>query len=1246
MELPSMNDQPLFSISLLASCWAQESRDFQASAEAKVLLERLKNWNERRKLKETATDTAFITLFFRDIWGYALQGESAAGYQCHPQFPISRAGQTGGVGQADLALGRFGQAGMPDIPQALCEFKDMRSGLDERQNRKGNDRSPVRQCLDYLREARASLTGHELVEPTWGIVTDTNEFRLYHRIKGEAQCQRFVIAPAPGDDTESLLNETESSAFLRFLFSKIFHSNGLLAERGPAPLEVLLKEHFIQESALERDFYFEYKAYREFVFRTIVAANPGFSGTKGKLVRLTQRFLDRCLFIMFCEDMGKALDFPGDLLRNVLINLSRDEYYNPEDSNPWDRVRGIFRTMRDGGEFGAHRINRFNGGLFEELPDLENLNIPARVFCARNQGTGGQETMLAHPLTLLFFCAKYNFGIKNAAHQRMIDFYAIGRIFEQSITELEIMEAEADGRPSLNLLSQRKRDGVYYTPEWVTAYIVEETVGARLRDIKEELDLTEEKRPNQEQIDEYRKFLTDKRRTAKAAGTWLKSLQTYRKRLRELKIVDPACGSGAFLIQTLEKLKREHRWVADETFRVTGQEELWDLDAVINDILANNLHGVDINGESVEIAKLALWMHTASPGKPLSSLDQNIRCGNSLVGPDFYTNRQPDLFSEDERERINAFNWRAAFPKIFDQGGFDCVIGNPPYVKLQNFRKVQGPVAEYLMEAKRDNGAPLYAGARTGNFDLYLPFIEKGVDLLRPEGRMGYIAPNVWMMNEYGQGLRAAVKRNRSLDRWVDFKSFQVFDEAITYTALQFFRGKAVDALRCAFVPDGDMSRVDWQAPHAVIPYGDLSDSEAWNLMPDAERNLTDRLKSSCKPLEARCKGIFVGIQTSADAIYHLTRLGPGRYRTRNGEDVCIEDAVMRPLVSGAEAKRYQSPQTDTWLLFPYEISGAKPRLLSENEMSSNFPLAFTYLKKHEQELRSRESGKFDNGLWYRFGRNQNIGIHEQPKLLVPRLILKLFCAMDEKGEVYLDNVDVGGISVSNVDELPYLAGILNSPVCNFIWRRTSKPFQNDYRSANKQFIAPLPIPEASGADKAEVARQARELQRLHTLRRDLMVLFDKRINSDQTVIDRRKPTWLCADAGKFAEKIAAWDVLLRPGVKLAVENTADELRLKIDGAPALEFFDEPETAFIAAQWRQALRDVQVTESFKAKKLAELLLRLRKSDHAELKNRLVETDGEIERTEAAIAQAETSMNNIVCRLYGLSEEEKQMVAAG
>lgn len=243
-------------------------------------------------------------------------------------------------------------------------------------------------------------------------------------------------------------------------------------------------------------------------------------------------------------------------------------------------------------------------------------------------------------------------------------------------------------------------------------------------------------RPNEEHLEEYRKFLKDKRRTAKVAVEWLHALGLYRQRLRELKVVDPACGSGAFLIQTMEHLKGEHRWVADETHRVAGQAELWDLDMVINDILSHNLCGVDLNPESVEIAKLALWLHTATAGKPLSSLDKNILCGNSLVGPAFYSNRQQELFSENERERINVFDWKTAFPQVFAQGGFDCVIGNPPYVKLQNFRMVQGATAEYLVQERRDDGAPLYASAQTGNWDALLRpgvrlIVENSADELR-----------------------------------------------------------------------------------------------------------------------------------------------------------------------------------------------------------------------------------------------------------------------------------------------------------------------------------------------------------------------------------------------------------------------------------------------------------------------------------------------------------------------------------
>ncbi len=1280
-----MNHQPLFNIPFLAGRWEEEYLEFKRSGKDSELMDKLERWSARKVLAETKSEAAFIKMFFSEIWGYSLQGENLDGsYQCQPQFPVCRAGQLGGTGKADAGLGYFGtSSAISAIPQVMCEFKDINSALDQKQNRKGNDRSPVRQCLDYIRETKAGLTGNELVEPTWGIVTDMNEFRLYFRIKGDSQYQRFVLKKAPDADEneESLLADAESSAFLRFIFWKIFHRTSLLAERGTSFLEKVLRDQIVHEKALERDFYLEYKTYREFLYRVISESNPDFNGTKGRLVRLTQCLLDRCLFILFCEDMGKSLEFPCDLLRDVLISYSCDKFYNPNDSMPWERLKNIFTVMRDGGIFGQHQINRFNGGLFEINPELERLKIPAYVFCDRNQGAGGEESLLSNPRTLLYFSSKYNFGIKDAGHSRVIDFYALGRIFEQSITELEIMEAEAEGRPSINLLSKRKRDGVYYTPEWVTDYIVRETIGASLRSIKDKLGLRDEKRPDDKDIAEYQAFLKDRRRTARVAGEWLKALQEYKLRLNHFKVLDPACGSGAFLIQSLDFLRKEHRWIVDENQRL-GEPELWDADSVINSILSHNIYGVDINPESVEIAKLALWMHTASPGKPLSSLDHNIRCGNSLVSTDFsdfYRRKRDTLFEKaDEgfKERVNPFNWEERFPEVY-HGKFDCVIGNPPYVKLQNFRRVHEDVADYLVNAKCADGKPLYESTQTGNFDLYLPFIEKGISLLKPDGRMGYIAPNVWVKNEYGAALRAKLKKNRNLDRWIDFKNYQIFDEAITYTALQFFKGSPVESIKCNFSPDGDISHSDWEIPHADIKYSELPETDAWNLMPDAERALIAKLKGQCASLIDSCKGITVGIQTSADSIYHLTRISQNKYRTKSGEDVEIEDDIMHPLVSGQEAKRYQTPKTDTYLLFPYEFSGKKVTLISEASLKCKFPNAWNYLGKNEKELRGRENGKMnDDSKWWAYNYPKNLDKQELPKLGVAETVPSLRVFADIEGKFYFNNVRVNGILPNTLEDGCFLLGILNAPVADFVFKRIAKDKEGGFYEANKQFIAPLPIPDATDQEKEQVANFAKRLQELHTRRRDLIAKFDDRLNGSQTVEDSRDDIWLWADIGTSeswinskakpdnlsARDLKTWaknaieekrqfhyleiEESLKAGSKITLDGDSDEICLKIDGIEVFNVFTGAETPLILAQWRHKTRDLRISDKFTPKRLISDLLSLRKCSNPELTKWIIDSDKEIEKLDIEISTNENDLNQLVYKLYALTSDEIRLVEGG
>jgi len=1270
---------PFITKQFLKSVWAIDYAAFRGSAEETELLERLRRWSLRQDLRERAAQAAFIEEFFRQTWGYVQAGQAGAeaAFSIHPDFAVR---QTDRRGQqfADAALGHFRAAGADDIPQVLCEFKDIRSGLDAPQRRKNDNRSPVQQGLGYLAAARAGMFGHEPIIPTWAIITDMNEFRLYWADRGDRQSLRFVITPRDLFQGPSLIADTEAARFDRFLFQRLFHRDNLTvqATSGRPQLLRLIEQQRFRQRELENAFYAEYRAFREQLYAILLEHNgegsERFPGTRGRLVRLAQKILDRCIFVFFCEDMGRGLGFPPQLLRDFLIHHSNSPYFDPNGGEIWQSLLGLFRAMNDGTAFGGHQVNQFNGGLFAPDAALDGLFIPNRVFCEPGQGQN-EASLARNPLTLLYLSATYNYaagwsqGFAPAAGDQVLDqqeakslgLYTLGRIFEQSITELEILEADADERPSINRENKRKRDGVYYTPEWVVERIVVETVGSRLTDLKAECGWPA---PGTDTLPDEA------------------AINAFDAALREVRIVDPACGSGAFLITALRYLIDE--WTALRALRRDRLNAVMarDEDAVIRDILRRNIYGVDINPASVEIAKLALWLHTARGNQPLSSLDDHIREGNSLIGPEFYQgNLAP--YSAEERERINAFDWQTAFPDVFERGGFDAVIGNPPYVKLQNFRKVHADMASFLARPVAQGGQ--YRSTQTGNFDLYLPFIEKGVALLNAHGRLGYIAPSLWPANEYGGGLRQSIEEGRNLYGWIDFGSFQVFDEATTYTALQFFSRRPNEAVRIAQASEGVIPKEPWSANDCVLPYIRLAFGDRWLLATGPERDLIDKLGAACRRLDdpRLTRGIFVGIQTSADHIYHLSRLGPGRYLcTPKGRgapapyEVRIEDAIMKPLVSGQEAKRYVEPTTETFLLFPYSVDAEGAQLISAADMAALYPLAWGYLRSWEPNLRARENGAFDDAQWWRFGRNQNIDRQAITKLVVPRLVSSVSCSADIAGEIYLDNVDVGGVAPAQGVPLFYLAGFLNAPVANFVFRRISKPFRGDYRSANKQFIAPLPIPDAPEADRVDISHRAARLQALHTERRNLLSEIGRRMTVVPTQTQR--DDWIFPDLPNIAhlDRIApanldflerrAWakqrrqeelnghfetlGQALRPGISMNASFEGGELRFLIDGVPAIDriFLRPIEGVFVLAQWKLIASSFSITETTTGKKLADALRKVALTAPEAVREQIIERQGVLSTTEAEIAAAETEMNERVYQLYDLTPEEISLVEAG
>ncbi|MFO7845274.1 MAG: N-6 DNA methylase, partial [Balneolaceae bacterium] len=371
-----------------------------------------------------------------------------------------------------------------------------------------------------------------------------------------------------------------------------------------------IKEASLTENEeVTKKLYADYSSFKDDIFKSIVEHNPDYD--KLRLFKKTQKLLDRFLFIFFAEDQ--------QLLPANSIKLIIQEWQQLRDLDEYrplyDRFKKYFGYLNTGRNTpGKEEIFPYNGGLFTPDEVLDNITID-------------DELLYKHTLQL----SKYDFASE-------VDVNILGHIFEHSLNEIEEINAELKGEEVDASKTRRKKDGVYYTPKYITKYIVENTVGKLCDEKKAELDIDDEEyRPN---------------RHTKTKKPLLSKLDTYRQWMLELSICDPACGSGAFLNQALEYLIDEHSYIDELQAKLLGESIV--LPDIENQILENNLFGVDINEESVEIAKLSLWLRTAQKGRKLTSLNNHIKCGNSLID-------DPEVAGD------KAFNWEEEFPEVFRQ---------------------------------------------------------------------------------------------------------------------------------------------------------------------------------------------------------------------------------------------------------------------------------------------------------------------------------------------------------------------------------------------------------------------------------------------------------------------------------------------------------------------------------------------------------------------------------------------------
>lgn len=778
----------------------------------------------------------------------------------------------------------------------------------------------------------------------------------------------------------------------------------------------------------------EIERWRDLLARNFALRNPTLNVRD--LNFAVQKTIDRLVFLRICEDRGTE-DYGR--LRTVA-----------NGTQTYPRLLELFRAADA----------RYNSGLFHFSKEKGQAEEPDTLTPNLALDDKTLKDIIAH---LYYPDSPYEFSVLPAD--------ILGSVYERflgkTIRLTDGHQAKIEEKPEV-----RKAGGVYYTPSYIVDYIVENTLGKLLT--------PEMEKPNT---------------LAEAA---------------KLKVVDPACGSGSFLIVAYQYLLDWHRdcyaenpekWSKGKTatlYQAKGGE--WRLTtAEKKRILLNNIHGVDIDAAAVEVTKLSLLLKVLEGEtgeiaqrdflkereRILPDLANNIKCGNSLIGPDFYDQPEMDLLDDEARYRVNVFDWKTAFPDAFKQGGFDCVIGNPPYVRIQAMKEWAPLEVEVYKK--------VYRSAASGNYDIYVVFVEKALQLLNQKGRSGYILPHKFFNAQYGRNLRELIAKGRHLSEIVHFGHHQVFEGATTYTCLLFLDQEY--KVTCPFVKVHDLeawrTRIDeirklitrndsilreeqaiYRIPRPtideVVTTGDIPLSQLggddWNFGVGRIANLMRKLQA--RPVKlGHVAHIFQGLVTGADKVFIV------------GEKVDSEPDIAKPYLTTGELAPYSRLETSLRIIFPYRVNEDKARLIAANEMEKDFPAAWSHLKLMKKALVGRENGKWNHSQWYAFGRSQNLTQMEAPKLIVQVTAKRPTVMLDESG-LHMTGGGSGpfyGIR-PKADRLTlrFLLGVMNSKLFGIMIRAQSTDLRGGYIKFSKQYIETAAFPAIDLTNPADVEKHVR----------------------------------------------------------------------------------------------------------------------------------------------------------------------------
>jgi len=719
-----------------------------------------------------------------------------------------------------------------------------------------------------------------------------------------------------------------------------------------------LKKLSKSQEEITKEVYNEYSNFRLKLLNNLIENNTALS--KEAIFASANKLLDRFMFILFAEDRGLI---PANSIDTIIKQYeSNSEWGN--DVPLYNYYKKYFHFIDVGNE--KVNIPKYNGNLFKPDEQLENLIIDD--FCLKDD--------LSH-------LSAYDFSDD-------VDVEVLGHIFEQSLNDLEkIKESLLEEH---KIVDTRKKDGVFYTPKFITEYIINSTVALICNDKKEELGL-------HVKIKESKKA-KEKRREL---------LHQYREYIESLKIVDPACGSGAFLNAAFRYLLDEHKWIQKELQK--ADVGLFDHHDIDKQIIEKNLFGVDINSASVGIAKLSLWLQTAKRDRPLSNLMGNIKCANSLLS-----------------------DWSELFPEIMADGGFDCVIGNPPYFNIQTLG-AKSEIAKKIQER--------YPHIWQDKSDILFYFIAKAIEITK--SRVGFIVSNAFLHSAKALKLRNYILENAPIAKIVNFEKYMVFEDASITSAI-ITLDKNRQNSKCFAYTFQEKTYTISEIQERISSVDNffevtLRKDSVFALVDKKIDQLNRKIDAKHAKLHALFK-IGKGMETAANKIF-LFKNYPSHFPKE----------YIKKRMSGEIIKKFFIEKEKEYILYFEDVENFEE--LPESVQS--------HLLENRDFLENRADKKRrKTSKWWTYTFPLHKEFYNLDKLWCSyRAKENIFCFDDTKEYIGLTNTTV--IFDTNEDlDLKYLLALLNASLLNFRYKSIGKQTGSGVYEYFENGVGKLPIPKIS----------------------------------------------------------------------------------------------------------------------------------------------------------------------------------------